>query len=887
MKNYHIPIPDPACLTAESVLEHLGADRKQGLGLAEAQHRLETIGLNRLPLAGEKSKLRILWEQLSSPLNAILGIAAILSLVFRDWLEGSAVFVVIGINTFIGWMMEWQAIRSMRALERLSSLQVKVIRNGKQQLLSAEYLVPGDLLLLEAGDVVGADARVLAVTQLSVSEAALTGESLPVDKHPDPLPEKMPIADQTNMVFKGTVVTRGHGRCIVTGTGNHTQIGQIAALTHGASREVTPLQKKLNALSHMLMQLMLWLVLLITAIGILQGKEWLLMLKTAVALAVAAIPEGLPIVATIALARGMLSMARHQVIVKQLNAVETLGSTGIILTDKTGTLTYNKLDIARIALPESPHLLRQYERNTPDTKPFLQLGLVATLCNNATAMEGHSGDFSGDPMEVILLEWATQLGLHTPEIREKFPRTHEWPFESATKWMATAHRNESAGLITAKGAIEAILPLCGSILCPEGILPLEHKDNLLREAEQLAGEGLRTLAFAFAHTDEETPNTLPQLCFAGLIAFFDPPRPEVKDALKSCIQAGIKVYMVTGDHPRTAHNIARQIGLTGEEQPTSLTGQELDQLFAGEADKTLLSRTPIFARVAPLHKLQLVHYFQQQGYVVAMTGDGINDTPALKKADIGIAMGLRGTEAAREVADMVLKNDSFAAIVLAIKRGRAIFANIRHFVIYLLACNLAELMVIAVASFGNLITPLLPLQILFVNMITDVFPALALGMNAAPRDIMLQPPRDAGQGILTKKDWIDILGFSSAITLATIAALVYGHYYLGLSPQAANNMAFYTLILAQLLQVFSLPRGNFFRNEVTRNRYIWWAILAGLLITLLVYGLPFTRNALQLIPLPSTVYGYIIGFSMVPGVITQIYRLLHKSLFSGAVLPEK
>ena len=887
MKNSPTPSLDASCMNAEAVLESMGSTRQSGLDQAEAKRRLEVEGLNHLPRAGEKSKLRILIEQVWSPLNAVLGIAAGVSFIFKDWLEGSAVLVVIGINTLIGWMMEWQARRSMRALESLSSLQVKVIRSGSRQVISAEYLVPGDLLVLEAGDVVGADARILSVTQLSISEAVLTGESIPVDKHAEPLAEKVPIADQGNMAFKGTVVTRGHGVGVVTATGIHTQVGQIATLTHGADREVTPLQKKLSKLSHTLMRLMIWLVLLIAGIGILQGKEWLLMLKTGVALAVAAIPEGLPIVATIALARGMLSLAKHQVIVKQLNAVETLGSTGIILTDKTGTLTYNKLDIARVALPETPQLLRQHERNTTDPQQFLQLGLVATLCNNAQPTGGGASLFSGDPMEVVLLEWVTQLGLHTRDIREKFPRTREWPFESANKWMATAHYNEGATLLTAKGAIEAILPLCGNLLTQEGIIPFQHKDYFLSEAEQLADQGLRIVAFAFAHAADDQMEVLPEMCFVGLIAFFDPPRPEVKEALQSCIQAGIRVYMVTGDHPRTACNISRQIGLTSEDRESCMTGQELEQLFQEDRDLSVLGSTPIFARVAPRHKLQLVNYFQQQGYVVAMTGDGINDTPALKKADIGIAMGLRGTEAAREVADMVLKNDSFTSIVLAIKRGRSIFANIRHFVIYLLSCNLAELMVIAVASFGNLITPLLPLQILFVNMITDVLPALALGMNATPRDIMRQQPRDARQDIIGRNDWLDISGFALAITLATLAALIYTHYYLGLSHEIANNMAFYTLILSQLLQVFSLPQSNFFRNEVTRNPYIWWAIVAGVLITLLVYSLPLTRSALQLVELPGELYAYMLAFSLVPTLLIQSYRLLRRGFRKSAVLPEK
>lgn len=864
---------DAHCIPAESLLQKLGTDSGTGLSRTETMRRLGSEGPNKLPEAGERSNLKILLEQLISPLNGILFLAALVSFIFRDWLESFAVLAVILINTSIAWWMEWQAKQSMQALEKLSGVQSGVIREGRQTLIPATNLVPGDILLLEAGDVVGADARMLNCSGLAVSEAALTGESIPVDKQVLTLPSETLMADQTNMVFKGTVVTRGRGVALVTATGIHTRLGHIASLTHSASREASPLQKKLTDLSHMLMRLMAWLVLLIGIMGILQGKDWLLMLKTAVALAVAAIPEGLPIVATIALARGMLSLARHRVIVKQLSAVETLGGTGIILTDKTGTLTHNKLSIAQIVLPEGTYTQDQHSGDAPVPNHFLQLSLASILCNNA---QGKAKEFLGDPIEVALLEWADKLGMAVGAIREKFPRIREWPFESANKWMATAHANGETKLLAVKGAIEAVLPHCSNLDTAGGIIPFEDKENFLRQAEQLASRGLRTLAFASADIPNENFEVLPELNFLGFIAFLDPPRPEVKPAIRSCVDAGIQVFMVTGDHPQTAMNIATQTSLVTDSKKLSfLTGAELEEIFRQEnTDKSILQRTPVFARVAPQHKLQLVEYFQQQGQVVAMTGDGINDMPALKKADIGIAMGLRGTEAAREVADMVLKDDSFASIVLAIKRGRAIFANIRHFVVYLLACNLAELLVVSVASFGNLITPLLPLQILFVNMVTDVFPALALGMNASPGNIMQVHPRDPREPIIGRKDWFRISKFSMVISLATLGALIYGYYFLDASPQEANNMAFYTLILSQLLQVFNLPEGNVVRNEVTRNPYVWWAIATGITVTALAFSIPLTRTALQLIPLSGQFYGYIILFSLMPTLLIQSNRLL-------------
>lgn len=864
---------DAHCIAADSLVQKLGTDAVAGLSRTETMRRLDSEGPNRLPEAGERSNLKILLEQLINPLNGILFLAALVSFIFKDWLESFAVLFVILINTSIAWWMEWQAKQSMRALKKLSGLQSKVLREESQRVIPAADLVPGDILLLEAGDVIGADARMLSCSGLAVSEAALTGESVPVDKQTADLPSETVMADQTNMVFKGTVVTRGRGVALVTATGAHTRLGHIAALTHSARSEASPLQKKLESLSHTLMRLMVWLVLLIALIGILQGKDWLLMLKTAVALAVAAIPEGLPIVATIALARGMLSLARHRVIVKQLNAVETLGGTGIILTDKTGTLTYNKLSVAQIVLPEGIYSPDQPSGDAPVPNHYLQLSLASVLCNNAQV---NSGKFTGDPIEVALLEWADNLGIEVEAIRKEFPRVRDWPFESAKKWMATAHYNGDTKLLAVKGAIEAVLPYCDKLDTAAGIVPFEDKEKVLRQAEKLAASGLRTLAFASADVLNEDFEELPKLNFLGFIAFLDPPRPEVKPAIHSCVNAGIQVYMVTGDHPQTAMNIASQTGLISDsDQASFLTGAALEKIFRQEdTDKSILQKTPVFARVAPQHKLQLVEYFQQQGQVVAMTGDGINDMPALKKADIGIAMGLRGTEAAREVADMVLKDDSFASIVLAIKRGRAIFANIRHFVVYLLSCNLAELMVISIAAFVNLITPLLPLQILFVNMVTDVFPALALGMNASPQNIMQVQPRNPDKPILGQRDWFRIGKFSAGISFATLGSLIYGYYFLDASPQEANNMAFYTLILAQLLQVFNLPEGNPFRNEVSRNPYIWWSIATGITVTALAYSIPLTRTALQLIPLSGETYGYIVVFSVLPTLLIQSNSLL-------------
>ncbi len=880
---YQLEIPE--------VVRRLETDDQDGLTTVEAQKRLEHFGPNILDIRREKSLFRLLLEQFISPLIWVLMAAAVLAFSFGDWLEGVAILAVILINAGIGFFMEWQALRSMEALRKLSRSTAKVFRQGTMTVIASEALVPGDLIFLEAGDMIPADCRVLQVENLGVKEAALTGESNLVKKQRAALSGAQPLHDRSNLLFKGTTVNRGNGRAIVFATGKHTQLGAIAHLVQSASKEATPLEQKLRLLSQKLLWITLLLALIIFLLGFWQGRDLYLMIKTAVALAVAAIPEGLPIVATIALARGMLRLARQQVIVKKLSAVQTLGETQIIFTDKTGTLTENRLSADTIVFPfgegtvnlekENLNWSAVKPDNLPSTEAFRRLLQVGVLCNNArldTLDEGEDKEI-GDPLEIALLQLAARAGMDVEELRQRFPRHREIPFDSDSKMMGTLHHQPEKKnyLVCVKGALEVILPESDYVLGPEGKpQPLPETADLMRRSDELAAQGLRVLALAYSEVDQPEDEFFHNLIFIGFVAFIDPPRIEVRTALQTCRQAGVRVIMVTGDHPATARFIAWRTGLVDSEKARVINGSELSAPASLSAEERAhILQSNIFARVSPAQKLDLVAIYQDRGLTVGMTGDGVNDTPALKKADIGIAMGSRGTEAAKEVADLILKDDSFNSIVLAIRQGRGIFENIRLFVIYLLSCNLSELLVVGIGSLNGAFIPLLPLQILFLNMVTDVFPALALGMNREAEDIMDKPPRPAGEAIVNRRSWIDIVIYAAGLTAASLGVMYYGLYRLHTSAEVANNLTFYTLILAQLWHVFNLPR-HFFRSEVTHNPYIWWALLLCLAIVLISYSIPLVREVLFLQEISWSILVTSFLFSLIPIFFIQLFKLFRR-----------
>ncbi len=864
----------------EDILSEYQSDAEKGLSPEEASFRLTSMGRNVISREKKENLLLVFLSQFNNALVYMLIVAAALSFFFKEWLDGFAILVVIVINAIIGFYMEYQAERSMEALKKLSTLPSKVIRNGATKEINAEELVPGDLVFLEAGDMVPADGRIFKASQLQVDEAALTGESLPVEKKDGKVDEGTVLAERTNMLYKGTFIAKGNTRSIITSTGMLTEVGKIASLVQSATQAATPLEKKLEQLSKKLIVVTVILVVIIFFAGLLNGQKFVEMLVTSIALAVAAIPEGLPIVATLALAQGMLKLAKHNVIVKKLSAVETLGGTDIICTDKTGTLTQNKIKVNFIATPSGKFDLGNSKKGDTNDKSFQQIVLGSILCN--TASLGQDGKETGDPLEIGLLKFSQLQGSNIESIRKENPLVREEPFSSDTKIMATLHRTTDGHRVYAKGASEELSKRCNRIADQTG----EHeftaalKATWLSESEKLAASGLRVISAATKTASADEMNLSGDLVFLGLIGMIDPPRDEVFAAVKECKTAGIKIIMITGDHPSTAQNIGRKLGIIDEKDSRVMIGREMnDYEHLTETEKDQWVNTAVFARVSPKQKLDLVSVLQERKHIVGMTGDGVNDAPALKKSDIGIAMGLRGTQVAQEVADMVLKDDSFSSIVLAIRQGRIIFENIRKFVIFLLSCNMSELFVIALASVLNLHFQLFPLQILYINIITDVLPALALGVTAGSASIMNQPPRNTEEPIIDKKRWIAMIYYSVVMTATTLSAVFISHYTTHRTetwnPELCNNILFFTLIITQLFHVFNMSSsggGNFFRNDVFKSKYVWYATLISFAFLFLSYEITIVRKALDIYTMSSMDWMITFGMSLLSLVIIQISR---------------
>lgn len=873
------------CSTKEEVISNLKVDPDKGLSALEAERRLLEFGKNRLKETRPKAIWLIFFEQFLDPVIYILGGATTLAFIFNEVIEGFAVLIVIFITAGIGFLMEWQAIRAVEALKKLVQAECRILRDGKEVLLNFSLIVPGDIINLGAGDVVPADARIITTKSLAVKEAVLTGESDQVEKTSEALPQETPMAERTNMVYRGTIISRGNGRAVVTATGHKTVLGEIHSLTSEAEKESTPLEKRLQKLSHRLVWLTILLAILIALMGYFKGKELLLMIETGIALAVAAIPEGLPIVATIALARGMLKLSHRNVVVKKLEAVETLGSTGVICTDKTGTLTENHMSVHNILTADDKWKPEDWSSKTQvdellKKSNFSNVLKVGILCNDSRK-EGEN--FTGDAIEAGLLTFVETVGIDYEALTNVHPRIFEVPFDAETKRMATVHKEEQGYLVAVKGAFESLLDSCEKMLSSQGLeIDFKHKEHWCEKADDLAASGMRTLAFAQKSTPEKPleNDIFDHLVFLGLIGFLDPPRKDIPQAIKTYHDAGIKVVMITGDHPDTARKIGEEIGLIdpGKSSEEVIKGQDLKapEAMTKEEIQHVLHAT-VFARMAPRQKLDLIELFQKNGAVVGMLGDGVNDAPALKKADIGIAMGIRGTEAAKEVADVILMDDKFTSIELAIRQGRIIFRNIRQFVIYLLSCNLAEVTSVAAASFINLPMPLLPLQILFLNLVTDVFPALALGVGEGDRDEMKQPPRDPREPILTRKLWMTTIIYGLSITIVVTGITIYAWHIKNYPAGVVNNMAFYTLVLAQLLNVFNLPKNyvSFFKNEVTTNPWIWAAQIFTLLILVAVYNIPVVSGVLSLVPLTLEQILTIAVFGLTGLGITQVLKRLH------------
>lgn len=894
----HLDLRWTSSHAADAVIQTLSVDPTQGLSNSTVEIRQQEYGLNRLQQLKRRSTWHILIDQFKSPIIGLLAIAAVLSFIFQEWVEGIAIIIAIFLNAGIGFLTEVKAVSSMEALQNLSRTQTQVRRQGTVLEIAAEELVPGDIVVLDSGDIIPADVRILQAVNLQVDESALTGESLPVSKTVDPLAADLPLAERTNMLFKGTAITRGSGEGVVVATGMETELGHISALTAAASQEVTPLEKRLDKLGQTLIWVTLLISVFVAVAGIMGGKDIYLMVETAIALAVGAVPEGLPIVATVALARGMWRMAKRNALINRLSAVETLGATNVICTDKTGTLTENRMTVNQIALDSGivevtgvalefeGNFIQAGEKINPTKSEMLRSLLeVSILCNNARLAQNHSNsdNFMGDPMEVALLVAGKKAGLQPEHLLNQYPKLREEAFDSQTKMMATIHAIQDRYYFAVKGAPEAVLNCCSHQLTSEGVQPFTPEDRQTWEdrCQQMAQQGLRILAIASKTAQNVEAEPYPDLTLLGILGLLDPPREQVKSALEACHQAGIRVIMVTGDQAITARQIGLAVGLTTPQEAEAEQGDALKPLAElSQQNRQHLQQISIFARVSPEQKLNLVQIHQNNHAVVAMTGDGVNDAPALKKADIGIAMGKRGTQVAKEAADMVLQDDGFSTIVEAITQGRAIFNNIRKFTLYLLSGNMGEVIAVAVASVVNAPLPLLPLQILFLNAVNDVFPALALGVGEGSDQLMKHPPRDSREPILARRHWVAIALYGVVIAATLLGVFALCLMGLKMTTQRAVTLSFLTVAFARLWHVFNMRQydSGLFRNEVTQNPYIWGALVicTGLLL-MGVYVRPIA-TAMELVHPSLTDWGLILGMSLIPlvvGQVSKVFRRLH------------
>ncbi len=883
----------PWAATPEELLQGLETTQAQGLSAAEVSRRLKEYGPNLLRHVERRSVWSILCDQFANLIVVLLLAAAAAAFAFDEPVEGFAVLAVIVINAAIGFFTERRAVRSMEALRDLGQAETTVRRDGAVSTIPASELVPGDIVVLEAGDVLTADVRLLSASRLQLDESPLTGESLPVDKGVATVSESTSLAERTSMLHKGTAVTRGTGEAVVVSTGMATELGLISALVEEAEPEATPLEKRLAGLARRLIGVTLAIAALTAVAIFLSGRELFLAVETSIALAVATIPEGLPIVATVALARGMWRMARQNALVEQLAAVETLGSTTMILTDKTGTLTENKMTVVELRLARGEVRVEGTGLSTDGrflldgaevdlaALPELEEALrIAALCNNATLGRSPEGEptATGDPTEVALLVVAAKAGIEPAGLEMEFPEIDEIAFDPETKRMATLHGRGEAVWVAVKGAPETILEVSSSLMGPQGSKPLtsEARSQWFEFAETMAARGERVLALAVAQIQSADQFDFKELELVGLVGFFDPPRIRVRAAIDECQAAGIRLVMVTGDHGQTGWTVATEVGLIDPKpgDPVAFVDgrslKPLDEL--SESEKEQLLGSAVIARASPQQKLDLIELHQLNGEVVAMTGDGVNDAPALKKADIGIAMGIRGTQVAREAADMVLRDDELGTIVTAVAQGRAIFANIRKFVVYLMSCNVSEIFVVGLGAVTQGPLPILPLQILFLNLVTDVFPALALGVCRGSPALMTEPPRDPRESIVARRHWQRIFGLGGVMAASVLSALWIARTALELTDQQATSVTFLTLAIAQLWHVFNMRNygSGWIRNEVTENRWVWLAL--GLCLGLLLLTIYWSPLATVLSLADPGLRGWSLAFclSLIPLLAGQL-----------------
>jgi Ca2+-transporting ATPase len=880
----------PWTVSTEEALSRFSLDSTDGLSEDNVRRQRNKYGINRIRQSSRKSAWKILLEQFPNLIMLVLFLAALLSFIFGEWVDGIAIIVAMLINVVIGFVMELRATRSMEALQQMDRVNAMVRREGNVKEIPASEIVPGDIIVLESGQMVTADVRLLEANRLQCDESALTGESVPVSKHIAPLDENTPLAERNNMAYKGTSVTRGSGEGIVIGTGMDTEIGTIASLVEEAGEKSDPLEKQLDSLAGSLVKVIILVSVMAGISGLLTGKELMLMIQTVVVLFVAAVPEGLPVVATVALARGMKQMAGEKALVRRLTAVQTLGSTNVIFTDKTGTLTENQMTVTDILLPDKQVTLEgrgletggSIQGSDPRQDPVLEeLLQTGVLCTNASLGKTDSDQWeaTGDPMEVALLVAGMKGGINKKNLLETMPEEKEIAFDPSIKMMATYNSSEEAGYrVSVKGAPEAVLEACTHVLTDEGKVELKEKDRgkWLEENSRMAREGLRMLALAvkFPDTLEEKPYE--GLTLLGLAGLLDPPREEVRESIEKCHRAGIRVIMVTGDQEITAKNVGKTLGLMEEDREVVPGSSIPDPESSSEQEQERITRSPIFCRVSPGQKLDIISIYQKRDNIVAMTGDGVNDAPALKRSDIGVAMGKRGQQVARESADVILQDDNFSTILVAVKHGRTIFNNIRQFVVYLISGNLGEILMVTLASLAGQPLPLLPLQILYLNAINDAFPALALGMGKADDTIMDKPPRPPGEPILTRSHWFSITWYGILIAASVLAAFFLALYRFDMPTETAVSISFLGLALGRLWHVINMrePGTTLLRNRILTNPYLGGALVLSILLITGAVLTPGLSDVLDVTNPGMTGWILVAGASLAPAVIGQIVMII-------------
>jgi P-type Ca2+ transporter type 2C len=879
----------PWKLETAQIARELRTDLKAGLGYGEAKRRLGEYGANVLKEKAPVNPWKIFLGQFNDFIVWVLIGAALISGFLREWVDALAIIGIIVLNAILGFLQEYKAEKSLAALRRLSTPSAKVYRDGELDVVPAADLVPGDLIELEAGDNVPADSRVCWLTSnFSTLEASLTGESTPVDKTSLALEEEQPpLGDRANMVYMGTSVTGGKARAVVIATGMNTELGKIAGMIQEIEREATPLQRRLEEFGRWIVYVCFVLVAFVFILGVLRGGTVLDMFLTAVSLAVAAIPEGLPAVVTIALAMGVQRMVRRNALIRKLPSVETLGGTTVICSDKTGTLTKNEMTVRAVyaegrifQVTGSGYSPREGEfrdggqavnpAEHADLRRCLMTGL---LCNSAQLIE-ESGKYriAGDPTEGALLTVAAKADLWKKESEWEYQFVQEIPFDSSRKKMTMVRANPGGGLIAfVKGAPDVLLADCTAI--EEGGIarPITNadRDAILKVNDELAAQAMRVLAFAYRKFDtlpvEPDANFIEHdLVCTGLMAMIDPPREEVKKAVADCKASGIRTIMITGDHKNTAVAVGKELGLYAEGQ-CALTGEELDRLddaaFAAE-----LENISVYARVSPEHKLRIVRAWRAKGQVVAMTGDGVNDAPAVKEADIGVAMGITGTDVTKEVSDMVVLDDNFASIVSAVEEGRGIYDNIKKFIHYLLSCNTGEILVMFCASLVGAPAPLLPIHILWVNLVTDGLPALALGMDPVDANIMKRPPRSLHEGILTRERVFLILLQGAFIAFCSLLAFWFVFSVEKEGIECARSACFIVLSCSQLFHALNCRSQEYslFAIGLFSNIKLVAANLVSFALTMAVVYVPLFRKIFRTSPLNLTDWFFVIAVSSLP-----------------------